>query len=88
MSKLLQFFGYAHLPVSLQSVSKMFHDFVNAPTGTPGAFYCELEAILPDNIEKEVCLKKVLESYSKEGDDKIRLLLEAKDCAVRSFIFK
>ena len=58
---LMQFFSFAHLPEHLQKVS--------------GIFYTTAEWVnqnLPDNPEKTVALRK---------------LLEAKDCAVRAAIF-
>lgn len=59
---LLQFFKYDHLPANLQEISKP---------------YCliaqQQDLILPDNPEKTVALRK---------------LLEAKDCAVRSVLWK
>lgn len=59
---LLQFFEYAHLPPHLQEVSKPFHDLAHS-----------LDKTLPNNPEKTVMLRK---------------LLESKDCAVRAVIFK
>ena len=59
---MLQFFRYEHLPTHLQSVSKNFFDLAEVILKT-----------LPDNDEKLVALRK---------------LLEAKDCAVRSVIYK
>lgn len=61
-NNLLQFFGYEHLKPEMQAVSKPFHDLAH-----------NMEATLPDNPEKTVAFRK---------------LLEAKDCAVRAFIFK
>ena len=58
---LMQFFAYEHLPADLQIVSK--------PFGALAARLLEL----PDNPERTVALRK---------------LLEAKDCAVRAMIFK
>lgn len=58
---LLQFFKYEHLPEHLQGVSKPFGELAK-----------EL-AKLPDNPEKTMSLRK---------------MLEAKDCAVRSVLFK
>lgn len=59
---LLQFFKYEHLPPHLQAVSKPFCEMA-----------VSIEAILPDNPEKTVALRK---------------LLESKDCAVRALLFK
>lgn len=57
-SPLLRFFAFAHLPPKLQAFSEPFHDLAQHLTG-----------ILPDNAEREMMLRK---------------LLEAKDCAVRA----
>lgn len=57
---MLQFFGYEHLPPHLQEVSKPFSDLAH-----------KIVAELPQNPERTVALRK---------------LLEAKDCAVRSLI--
>lgn len=58
----LQFFAYEHLPPHLQVISKPF--FVLAT---------DIIANVPDNTEREMALRK---------------LLEAKDCAVRANILK
>lgn len=57
----LQLFKFDHLPVHLQEVSKPFYELA------------EKIYMLPDNQEKEMALRK---------------LLEAKDCAVRSLVVK
>lgn len=62
MHRLRQFFKYDHLPLSLQPTSKLFGDLAE-----------RIDQILPDNIEKDEALRK---------------LLEAKDCAVRAAIFR
>jgi ferritin-like protein len=59
---LLQFFEYAHLPPHLQDVSKHFHTLAHL-----------LVAALPENPERTVAIRK---------------LLEAKDCAVRAKLFR
>jgi hypothetical protein len=59
---LLQFFEYAHLPANLQAVSRPFCELAE-----------QISSTLPDNPEKTVALRK---------------LLEAKDCAVRAMLFK
>lgn len=59
---LLQFFKYDHLPKHLQDVSKPFCELAE-----------KINNNLPDNEEKTVSLRK---------------LLEAKDCAVRALLFK
>lgn len=61
-SALMQFFAFAHLPQHLQDVSRPFCELAAQINGT-----------LPDNPEKTVALRK---------------LLEAKDCAVRAILFK
>ncbi len=55
---LIQFFSYSHLPPKYQVVSKLFGDLA-----------VELIVLCPDNEERHVALRK---------------LLEAKDCAVRA----
>lgn len=60
--RMLQFFAYSHLPEQLQKVSEPF-----------GTLAERLVAELPQNPERTVALRK---------------LLEAKDCAVRALIYK
>jgi hypothetical protein len=59
---MLQWFAYAHLPEHLQKVSRPFGELAQTIVDT-----------LPQNAERTVALRK---------------LLEAKDCAVRSLIEK
>lgn len=59
---LLQFFSFAHLPPHLRDVSEPFCTLAEM-----------MDEQLPNNIEKDAALRK---------------LLEAKDCAVRATIFK
>jgi ferritin-like protein len=61
-SALMQFFAYAHLPQHLQDVSRPFCELA-----------AQINGMLPDNPEKTVALRK---------------LLEAKDCAVRAILFR
>jgi len=58
----LQFFRYSHLPIPLREVSKPFADLAHLIVGE-----------LPDNSEREMALRK---------------LLEAKDCAVRALVYE
>lgn len=58
---ILQFFAYAHLPPHLQATSRLFGELAVVVAG------------LPDNPERTVALRK---------------LLEAKDAAVRALIAK
>ena len=60
--QMLQFFEYEHLPDHLKVVSIKFHELA-----------CSLTALVPENAERTVALRK---------------LLEAKDCAVRAVIYK
>ena len=60
--RMLQFFGYEHLPTHLQNVSKPFCVLAQSIVDT-----------LPMNPERTVALRK---------------LMEAKDCAVRSLLWK
>lgn len=59
--RMLQFFSYTHLPDNLKVISQPFHDLAH-----------QICATLPQNPERTVALRK---------------LLEAKDCAVRSVIY-
>lgn len=59
---MLQFFAYAHLPEHLQTVSRPFYEMA-----------VRLVDNLPQNPERTVALRK---------------LLESKDCAVRALIAK
>ena len=59
---LLQYFKYNHLPEYLQEVSKPFCDMAQHIVQT-----------LPDNPERTVALRK---------------LLESKDCAVRAAVYQ
>lgn len=58
---LMQFFKYAHLPEKLQVISRPFAELAE-----------KIDVDLPDNQEKSVAL---------------RYLLQSKDCAVRASIF-
>jgi hypothetical protein len=74
--RMLQFFGYEHLPAHLQAVSKPFHDLAYALVmgdNVPEAGTVTIGGPLPANPERTVALRK---------------LLEAKDCAVRALIYK
>ena len=62
MNALMQFFEYAHLPAYLQQVAEPFAALARVVDGG-----------LPDNPEKDACLRK---------------MVEAKDCAVRARLFK
>lgn len=62
MKHMMQFFGYGHLPVHLQDISKPFHRMAQ-----------NIMETLPENPERTMALRK---------------LLEAKDCAVRAYLFK
>lgn len=50
-STTIQFFGYEHLPIGLQSVSKKFFDLAH-----------DLEDTLPDGPEKSAGMRKLLEA--------------------------
>ena len=60
--RIMQFFAYAHLPPHLQEVSKPFGDLA-----------LQIEMTVPQNPERTVALRK---------------LLEAKDAAVRAVLYK
>jgi hypothetical protein len=64
---MLQFFGYDHLPLELQDISKQFHDLAQLLVGS-----------LPRNPERTVALRKLLEAkdcavrtvlYTDEGEE-------------------
>ena len=59
---MLQFFSFNHLPDELKAISGDFCDMAH-----------KIVATLPENAERTVALRK---------------LLEAKDCAVRARIYK
>lgn len=95
MSDLLQFFSYSHLPAEKQGISKPFGDFAQKlskkSTWDWGLFIDEVDTLLvKNNIEKEACLKKLNEAWNStpKSEAQYRLLLEAKDCAVRSSFMK
>ena len=62
MNRLMQFFQYAHLPPHLAEISRPFGELAQL-----------LDDGLPENAEKTMALRK---------------LLEAKDCAVRAVLYK
>jgi len=73
---ILQFFGYAHLPPAMQTVSKPFCDLAHAIVlgdNCAEAWTVTIGSPLPRNPERTVALRK---------------LLEAKDAAVRAAIAK
>jgi len=91
MSQLLQFFTYSHLPAHLQKISKPFSDFVNEITKRSFLdFISEIDDLLPSNFEKDACLLKleIARNCKFKSDLQYRLILEAKDCAVRAFLLK
>ena len=74
--RMLQFFAYDHLPPELRRISKPFCELAHAIA--MGDECKESGAVafgseLPSNPERIVALRK---------------LLEAKDCAVRAFLYK
>ena len=73
VAHVLQFFKYKHLPAHLQAVSKPFCDLAHAMAegDGPESGTVTFGLILPDNPEKTVALRK---------------LLEAKDAAVRTLL--
>lgn len=58
--RMLQFFGYEHLPLHLQEVSKDFHDLAH-----------KIVEKYPQNPERTVTLRKLLEAK----DSAVRTLL-------------
>jgi ferritin-like protein len=47
----MQFFGYKHLPLNLQAVSKPFFDLASI-----------MDVRLPDNCQKDEAIQKLLEA--------------------------
>lgn len=73
---LLQFFSYQHLPSALQAISKPFCELAHALAlgdNDPTAGNVTIGYSIPNNPELTTALRK---------------LLEAKDCAVRAYLFK
>lgn len=74
VAHVLQFFEYKHLPGHLQMISKPFCELAHAMAkgdNNPESGTCTFGGPLPDNPEKTVALRK---------------LLEAKDAAVRTLL--
>ncbi len=73
VSHVLQFFKYTHLPPYLQAISRPFCELAHAIAegDSPESGTITFGLVLPDNPEKTVALRK---------------LLEAKDAAVRTFL--
>lgn len=95
---LMQCFAYAHLPRHLQSASIPFAAAAETLYLAP---LLDHLATLPDNDERFFAMRKVQEAQQilknavdlgavEKGDlsAALRLLIEAKDCAVRSLVFK
>ncbi len=50
-NRLMQFFGYSHLPEKMQAISKPFGDLAQ-----------QMDELLPENAEKTTALHKLLEA--------------------------
>lgn len=99
-SELMQFFEFAHLPPKLQAVSQPFclmadrvHNFTNEAHGELGGLIAWVETDLPSNQEATWALLKLQDAQrmlatNQSRDEVLRKVLEAKDCAVRAFLFK
>jgi hypothetical protein len=100
---LLQFFAYEHLPPHLKDVSRPFGEMAKAilsdreqAAQKVDAAIAWIERDLPSNPEATWARTKLAEvSLMLSGhnprmtfDEALRLLLEAKDCAVRAVLFK
>ena len=96
----MQFFAYAHLPEKLAAVSKPFCELaleLDRMTGNDlvmrgaGEIYA-LTVDLPSNLEASVAAEKLRDAADScdglETEYMFRLILEAKDCAVRSVLYK
>ena len=95
----LKHFNYSHLRPELQAASKLFHDFVHGEmtTGSFAILVDKVTAVLPlEDYEGEAVvaagkLVQAREMFAQIADDYdgcLRLILEAKDCAVRSLLDK
>lgn len=95
------YFRYDHLPPHLQAVAKPFHDLAVAIIANPDNMRASREANYnlfgfinaassADREEISACLNKLVDCMCalRECDpcDALRLLLEAKDCAVRAHL--
>jgi hypothetical protein len=94
VSELLQFFAYEHLPPHLQAVSKPFGELARIVEGGTTPSLAELrktiswiDGALPDNAEAVVAKAKLYEA-ERLLDEAMRKVLESKDAAVRSLVFK
>ncbi len=97
---LYQFFTYRHLPAHLQAISKVFAEQVHKVVENRfqqhdvDAVYDFVEESSPPgrNIELRALRAKLwMVAYSihlDEGEARLRIFLEAKDCAVRAVLFK
>jgi hypothetical protein len=90
-SDIRKYFAYNHLPENLQKVSKPFADAVNSiGQDSLESLYATMSAALPNNEEKEHCLLKLKKAIGGDilynSTEQIRIILEAKDCAVRACI--
>ena len=109
---ILQFFAYEHLPPHLQEISCRFA-IAAAKVQLPDCGKAAVQLLhrtlvgtepgwspLPDNPEKDMCLKKMhlalnpgldlAAQYCEHAERELvlRALLEAKDCAVRAMVAK
>lgn len=97
---ILRYFAYQHLPPHLQAVSRPFAELADAiassPMLVPRHVFVALRATLNDLLvvdrEEMQCAHKKLNQCwvemfeDEEAHDSLRLLLEAKDCAVRAML--
>ena len=98
-SELSQFFKYEHLPVEKQGFLKPFGEAVKVMFDDDYKEYLYslsegLSGLLPVNLESNEMRDKIeatikaIEKAKKLKGQAVRLLLEAKDCAVRSSFMK
>lgn len=98
MSEILQFFAYGHLPPRLQAASKLFAVAAqDLSVASLNRLASELADMLPDNYQGDRAMRKVACAVRLfTGTDQVNgqralaldALIEAKDCAVRSILFK
>lgn len=98
-NELMQFFKYEHLPVEKQRFSKPFGEAAKVVLSEDyeeqlGILSDEMSKTLPENVESNVMRDKIdavvemVDKIKKLEKGAVRLLLEAKDCAVRSSFMK
>lgn len=96
--ELMQFFSWDHLPEEKQKFSKPFgllaEELVKDDVSGINDLVENLKTSLPDNIERQGAILKLrtverlMDEVLRHKKEAVRVLLEAKDCAVRSSFMK